>query len=331
LKRNYYLLNSGSLKREDNSLSFINEAGEKKYIPINDVDNFYIFGEMNFNTALINFIAQNGVILHFFNYYGFYTGSFYPKETLNSGMLTVKQSAFYLSKKNRQIIAQAILKAAAFNIQHNLKYYLRNGKKELEAHINSIDTLTRELENQPNIPALMGIEGNIRKIYYDSFPIIINQEIEFEKRVKNPPDNMINSLISFINTLIYTTVLSEIYKTQLNPLISFLHEPGTGRFSLSLDIAEIFKPLIGDRLIFSLLNKKQITKDSFEKELNYTYLTKKGKETILREYEERLKTTVRHKELGRNVSYQHLIRLELYKLVKHLIGEKSYQGFKIWW
>jgi CRISPR-associated protein Cas1 len=54
------------------------------------VDNFYIFGEMNFNTALINFIAQNGVILHFFNYYGFYTGSFYPKETLNSGMLTVK-------------------------------------------------------------------------------------------------------------------------------------------------------------------------------------------------------------------------------------------------
>jgi CRISPR-associated protein Cas1 len=214
---------------------------------------------------------------------------------------------------------------------HNIKYYLRNGKNELQTHADTITMLSTKLDNQSDIQALMGIEGNIRKVYYDAFPIIINQDIEFETRTKNPPDNMINSLISFINTLIYTTVLSEIYKTQLNPLISYLHQPGTRRFSLSLDISEIFKPLIGDRLIFSLLNKNQITLNSFEKELNYTYLTKKGKETILRVYDERLKTTVRHKELGRNVSYQHLIRLELYKLVKHLIGEKEYKGFKIWW
>jgi CRISPR-associated protein Cas1 len=331
MKRNYYLLNNGTLKREDNSLSFANEQGVKKYLPVNDVDNFYIFGEMNLNTALINFIAQNGIILHFFNYYGFYTGSFYPKETLNSGMLTVKQSAFYLSNNKRLVIAKSILKAGAFNILHNIKYYLRNGKNELQTHADTITMLSTKLDNQSDIQALMGIEGNIRKVYYDAFPIIINQDIEFETRTKNPPDNMINSLISFINTLIYTTVLSEIYKTQLNPLISYLHQPGTRRFSLSLDISEIFKPLIGDRLIFSLLNKNQITLNSFEKELNYTYLTKKGKETILRVYDERLKTTVRHKELGRNVSYQHLIRLELYKLVKHLIGEKEYKGFKIWW
>lgn len=85
----------------------------------------------------------------------------------------------------------------------------------------------------------------------------------------HPPDNMINSLISFVNTLIYTKVLSEIYHTQLNPTISYLHEPGVRRFSLSLDIAEVFKPLIGDRVIFSLLNRKQITEDSFTKELNF--------------------------------------------------------------
>lgn len=71
----------------------------------------------------------------------------------------------------------------------------------------------------------------------------------------HPPDNMINSLISFVNTLIYTKVLSEIYHTQLNPTISYLHEPGVRRFSLSLDIAEVFKPLIGDRLIFTVKSK----------------------------------------------------------------------------
>ena len=64
----------------------------------------------------------------------------------------------------------------------------------------------------------------------------------------------IRTLVSYVNTLVYTKVLSAIYNTQLNPTVSYLHEPGSRRFSLSLDIAEIFKPIIGDRLIFSLLN-----------------------------------------------------------------------------
>ena len=159
----------------------------------------------------------------------------------------------------------------------------------------------------------------------------MNQNIKFEKRIMHPPDNMINSLISFVNSLIYTKVLSEIYKTQLNPTISYLHEPGVRRFSLALDIAEIFKPLIGDRLIFSLLNKKQITEDSFTKELNFLHLKKEASRLIMKQLDERLEKTITHEELGRKVSYQHLMRLECYKLVKHLMGEKEYEGFRIWW
>jgi CRISPR-associated protein Cas1 len=147
----------------------------------------------------------------------------------------------------------------------------------------------------------------------------------------HPPDNMINSLISYVNSLIYSKVLSEIYKTQLNPTISYLHEPGVRRFSLCLDISEVFKPLIGDRLIFSLLNRRQITEDSFTKELNFLHLKKESSRLIAQELEKNLKKTIMHKELGRQVSYQYLMRLEAYKLIKHLIGEKQYEGFKIWW
>ena len=84
-------------------------------------------------------------------------------------------------------------------------------------------------------------------------------------------------------------------------------------------------------MIFSLLNRKQITEDSFTKELNFLHLKKEASALIARELEERLKKTIMHKELGRQVSYQYLIRLEAYKLIKHLIGEKEYEGFKIWW
>lgn len=121
------------------------------------------------------------------------------------------------------------------------------------------------------------------------------------------------------------------YHTQLNPTISYLHEPGVRRYSLCLDVSEIFKPLIGDRLIFSLLNRNQITEESFTKELNFLHLKKDASKLIARELENSLKKTIKHKELGRQVSYQYLIRLELYKLIKHIIGEKEYEGFKIWW
>lgn len=177
----------------------------------------------------------------------------------------------------------------------------------------------------------LSYKGNIRKSYYSAWNIIVDQEINFDKRVIHPPDNMINSLISFVNSLIYSKILSEIYKTQLNPTISYLHEPGVRRFSLCLDISEVFKPLIGDRLIFSLLNRRQITEDSFTKELNFLHLKKESSRLIAQELEKSLKKTIMHKELGRQVSYQYLMRLEAYKLIKHLIGEKQYEGFKIWW
>ena len=136
-----------------------------------------------------------------------------------------------------------------------------------------IENLRKNIEKTESIEELMGVEGNIRQEYYKAWNIIIDQNIDFEKRVYHPADNMINSLISYVNTLVYTKTLSEIYKTQLNPTISFLHKPGTRRFSLALDISEVFKPLIADRLIFSLLNRNQITEDSFVKDLNGLQLT----------------------------------------------------------
>lgn len=197
--------------------------------------------------------------------------------------------------------------------------------------MDKIEILRRQIPKAESIHELMGYEGNIRKVYYDAWNILIDQDIKFNKRVKNPPDNMINTLISYVNTLIYTRVLSAIYNTQLNPTVSYLHEPGSRRFSLSLDIAEIFKPLIGDRLIFSLLNKRQITEKSFTKNLNYLHLTKTGSQTIIAELDKKLKTTIKHKDLNKSVSYDYLMQLECYKLIKHLLGEKEYESFKIWW
>lgn len=330
MKRSYYIYNNGLLKRQDNSIAFVDEEGVKKYIPIETVNEIYVMSEMDFNTNLINYLSQYGVVVHFFNYYSFYTGSFQPREKLVSGNLLVNQVNHYIDEEKRLEIAKRFIDGASFNIYRNLRYYNGRGK-DVQSYMNRIEDLRKQIPKSKSIKELMGYEGNIRKIYYESWNILIDPDINFSKRVKNPPDNMINTLISYVNTLIYTKVLSAIYNTQLNPTVSYLHEPGSRRFSLSLDIAEIFKPIIGDRLIFSLLNKKQITEKSFTKSLNYLHLTKEGSKTIVAELDKKLQTTIKHKELNKDVSYEYLMRLECYKLIKHILGEKEYDPFKIWW
>lgn len=326
----FYVFADGDLRRKDNNVIITNLEGDSKNLKAEVTDEIYLFGEVSMNTKLLNFLSQKGIIMHVFNYYGFYSGSFYPRESNISGYLLVQQVKCYDNEDKRLSLAKEILKTASYNIYRNLRYYNGRGL-DLNEPMKGIQSLSHRLEYGNSINEIMGIEGNIRKKYYSTWNDIIKQEINFAKRTKRPPDNMINTLISFVNSLVYTTVLSEIYKTQLNPTISFLHEPGTKRFSLCLDIAEVFKPLIGDRMIFSMLNKNQITEEDFERESNFLYLKEPAKKKILMEYDNRLSQTIFHKELQRDVSYRYLIRLECYKLIKDIIGEKEYNGFKIWW
>lgn len=328
--RNFYIFRNGELKRSDNDVIIISDNREKKNLKSEVVEEIYLFGEISTNTKLLNYLSQKKIILHVFNYYGFYSGTYYPKESKVSGFLLVQQVNHYSDYNLRMVIAREIVEASAANIYRNLRYYNSRGK-EVKQEMQDILNYSSKIKTTQTINELMGLEGNINKKYLSCWNEIINQDINYTKRVRRPPDNMINSLISFVNSLVYTTVLSEIYKTQLNPTVSYLHEPGTRRFSLCLDLAEIYKPLIGDRMIFSLLNKNQITENSFESGSNYVYLKENARKVILQEFDNRLKVTIKHKDLDRQVSYRTLIKLEAYKLIKHIIGEQKYEGFTIWW
>ena len=329
MKQSLYLFSNCTVKRKDNTLMF-DIDGAKKYRPVESVADIFLFGEHTLNTKLLNFLGQKKIPVHIFNYYGFYSGSFFPREQYLSGHVTISQAKHYLDKEKRMALAYEFLNAAASNILTNLTYYKNRGR-ELETKISQIKDLKKTLKNADSIAYLMGIEGNIRELYYSTFKEILRPETEFKKRVKRPPDNFINSLISFGNSLVYTSVLSELYRTQLDPTVSFLHEPGFRRYSLALDLSEIFKPVLMDRMIFSLVNKKELAETDTEKNLNYCYLKDNGRMKFLRKYDDRLKTTVKHKKLNRHVSYKRLIRLECYKIVKHILGEEKYVGFKMWW
>lgn len=242
----------------------------------------------------------------------------------------MKQVENYLDNEKRMFLAKEFVRGAIWNILKNLSHYKKHGK-DVSRAISDIKSNLDKVNSVNNTKELMGIEGNSRNIYYGSFSSILRKGFEFEKRTRNPPENMLNALISFGNSLMYTVCLTEIYNTQLNPTISYLHEPSERRFSLSLDLAEIFKPVIVDKVIFKMINNQMIKEEHFDKDLNFCYLKDSGRRLFLQEFDNRLKTTIMHKKLRRKVSYQHLIRLECYKLIKHLIEDNKYESLKVWW
>lgn len=335
MKSTYYLFNPGRLSRQDNTLRFtaIDEGGKElpaKFIPVEGLENLYVFGSLDANSALYNFLGRHHVSVHFFDYYEHYTGSFQPKEYLLAGKMQVTQTRAYLDPKRRMHLAAGFVDGASANMVRNLKYYTGRGR-DLSAQISSIEQYRTGLFSARDTPALMGLEGNCRQTYYSAFDHIV-QEFALEGRTKQPPGNELNALISFGNMVCYTQVLDAIYHTQLNPTISFLHEPGTRRYSLALDLAEVFKPILVDRSIFSLLNKRALQSKHFDKALNGCFLNNAGKQIYLKALEERLSETIQHRKLGKKVSYKYLLRLECYKITKYLLEmEPAYKPFKIWW
>ena len=93
----FYLYKSGRIKRKDNTLEIIYKDGSKRELPIERANDLYIMSEFDLNTDLLNYISRYGVNVHFFNYYGFYTGTYYPKENLVSGKLLIKQAQSYIN------------------------------------------------------------------------------------------------------------------------------------------------------------------------------------------------------------------------------------------
>lgn len=330
MKKTIYIFNDGEIKRKDNTLCFITEAS-KKYIPIEDINDILIFGEVSLNKSLLEYLSQKEILLHFFNYYGYYVGTYYPREHLNSGYMILKQAENYLDETKRLTIASSFVEGSSKNILNVIRYYKNRGK-DLEGIEDSIMSLQNKIEICRNSDELMGIEGNIRDTYYKGFDLIIeNDKFKFEQRTRRPPKNYLNTLISFGNSMMYVLVLSQIYKTHLDPRIGYLHTTNFRRFTLNLDVAEIFKPIIVDRIIFTLISKKMINENDFEKDMGGILLKEKGRKIFVQEFDDKLGTTIQHRELGRNVSYRRLIRMELYKLEKHLIGEKEYSPYISRW
>ena len=317
MKMSLYIQSNGILSRKDSTVQFHNED-VKKALPIAQIRDIHAFGKVSIRSGVIGLLSEKQIPVHFYNAFGRHISSLIPKEDLISGKVLVAQVKSHLDPVARAEIAASIVDATR-----------KNMLTILSKHMQKDDTIRLAADRLrdihipvTNVQQIMAAEANIWKTYYTCFTPIA-PSLPFDRRSFRPPLNEMNSLISLLNTLLYTSTLSMISQTYLNPTVSFLHDPMNRRYSLALDLAEYFKPLVVHRLIFRLVNRKQIKSSSFTKQ-DGIKLKKKYFTNVLNAFQEELNSLVKGKK---KVSYRSQIKFDAHKLVKTVLGEKNFRPY----
>ncbi len=325
--RSSFITKNGKLERRDNNIVFYkyNDEGvidsPAKPLPINAINEIYILAKVDIDTYTIAFLANNNILLHIFSPYQTFRGNFFPSTSNSvnkSGFVLLQQVRAFDDEKHRLYIAKEITRGHIINGANNVK------KRQIDFEI---DEILKSLNDAKTINEIMLIEAGFKKKYYKHWnKIIKNQRVfKFTSRTKRPPADKINSFISYINTRMYNVVLSEIYKTELDPRIGFLHEPNYKTLSLHLDIAEIFKPIIGDNLIFEMLNKKEILPKDFKTDSGRFRFTNQAIQKIELKM---INTLTKQISLGeQKLTWRQIIRKEVNKIKKTVCEYSEYHPF----
>ncbi len=316
MSSDYIIISDGILKTEENTFRFDSAAGLKR-IPSEDVRSINFYSGGSVTTGALKLASERGIPIHFFGFYGNYLGTFWPKEKLLSGDLTVEQVKLYLNDTRRLQLSVILMNGVIENmVSFFSRYSIQVNWSWIPENIKSIEQLMLE-------------EARIRKNYYAYLDTILPEEFSIVERTRKPPRNMGNALLSFGNSRLYAEIVTECHLTSLNPTISFYHSPLERRFSLALDVSEVFKVPFVDRFVLKI-TKQGIIKPNeqhFSEEGEGIMLTEIGRKAFLKEWENWMEFQFYHSKLKRMVSHREAIRLELYKLIKHIYGIEEYSPY----
>ena len=325
----YHIIQDGVLSKQDTTILFENECG-KRYLPAEVIDTINIYGNVIFTAELFLYFSTQKIKVNIIDRYGNLVGSFTPQAYHKSAKMMLKQVETYISNEKRLKIAKCIEIASLHNMRSNLRYYAKRKKdSRLLQSVQKITDSIVSVNQSKTIQKIMLEEARARETYYSCFDAIIGKaSFLFEKRTRRPPQNPINAMVSFGNTLLYNLIAQDIHRTSMDIRIAFLHSTNNRQASLNLDIAEIFKPIIIDRIIFSLINRREINPNNHFRKINNNgiYLNDEGKRIYIFSFEYKLSQAINIH--GKRMTYRSLIREETQKLQRSIMQDESYKPFK---
>jgi CRISP-associated protein Cas1 len=325
MKTDFYLYRSGKLKRQDFSLVYIHDEA-KTYLPIGQIDSLFIFGHIEINQSVISLLNEHGIPICFFTFLGNYIGKYIPNRK-HIGKHVIAHAIFVSNESKRLQVARKIVMASVKNMLFILKYYHKRKRIE-ETIVTKFKERMISFENQPNRDTLLLFEAEMKRIYYRMFDsIILNTCFSYNVRSQYPPQNEVNAMMSFGYAILYGKIEGDIHRSRLVLELPFVHGHSKLDSGLQHDIADIFKPIYIDRLIFNLINKKAINLTHFEKRDSGVYLNRTGMGIFINHLDEYLKKTTSVN--GRMYTYRQLLTKEVHNISNHIFDNKAYKPFKM--
>lgn len=316
-----YVLHGTTIRRAENTILVTLDTGKKVRLPVESVKHLVIPTACQLNSDLLNFLGQSQVRVSFLDYYGNHQASLESTHSYGSGAVHLAQARVILTPQKRIGMAKTIMDAATFNLMQNLKYYQYRGRSMTPA-ITGMQVHRHQLMKSETIEQMMGCEGLVRQSYYSAWEMI-DPALKIVRRSRRPPADRVNALMSYGNGLIYSACQQAITQSHLDPTLSFIHAPTQARSSLALDIAEIFKPVIVDRLIFRLTNRGILSSGHFDEQEGICLLSRTGRDELVQQFRGEMDST----PVNGLVGYRAVILREVYRLEAHLLEIEEYQPF----
>lgn len=328
MKKTFYIYQSGTLVRKDDSLALIHKNEDVTYIPVIQTELIICFGDVTLNKRVLGLLNSYDITLVFFNFYGQYIGRFTPKRYIDGKILY--DQVHVLGGDRRLPIARIMVETELKNVLALIKYYNKKHSSFQDIIIQIEDTLSK-IADAKSVEDLLLLEAKAKKHYYSCFDtIILNKEFIFERRSMHPTHNEVNSMLSYGYALLYSKVLSDLDQSSLMPQLSIIHSLSKSTDALQYDIADMLKPIMIDRLVLRLINKKQMKPEHFDYNGATCYMNKKGIKIFVSEYEKLMTKPV--KIGSKYYSYRNLITREVYRLSNYIIGKsKNYTPFVMEW
>ncbi len=279
-KRGYHI------KLDGNAMAFYLNGKREGVIPIEPIERVVFVGKMTIDTNVIKRLALKGISVIFLSgrtmaFWGRISGRMH-----NNAILRVKQYeklkdqfALKLSQDivQRKISSQIDLIEEVIKEREELKFFGKNATEILERFKNSI-------EKYSDISSLNGIEGSASSVYFDFFRRLFPPSLSFKRRIRRPPTDPVNSMLSLSYTMLHYEVLRELEILGLDPFVGFYHQFEYGRESLACDFVELFRTR-ADRFVYELFRKGEFKERNFSKTQEGCYLKKESRQKFFELYE----------------------------------------------
>lgn len=285
-----------------------------------------LFGNVQISSQVLRELVDRGIPVCHFSYGGWFHAMTTGHAHKN---IELRMAQFETARSPEQSLAIA-RRFIVTKIRNSRTILRRHADDAFRRELDQLAEWVKKAERADSAATLLGLEGMAAKTYFTGFARLLKGHDSFDLNGRNrrPPRDPVNALLSFVYALLVKELTIVTQAVGFDPLLGFFHTPRYGRPSLALDLAEEFRPIVGDSVVMTVINNGEVGPSSFISRSGAVALTEAGRKAVIEAFERRMEHDVTHPIFGYTISYRRVLEVQARLLSRVLLGELAeYPGF----